>query len=81
MDQEGINALNAEKIALDQAYVQEIKNGLELRKQHLLKDKYIEDLNTQIQKLITEKNDLQVELDKFKFSNEESSVVLDTLIE
>jgi hypothetical protein len=62
MDQQKIiDNLNIEKIALDQSYVKEIQANLELRKQHLLKDKYIQELNDQIQKLLKEKNDLSKE--------------------
>lgn len=66
--QQIIDALVAEKTALDQSYVQEIRNCLELRKQHLIKDKYIEDLNKQIQKLLEEKNVIEKERDDLKHS-------------
>ncbi len=67
-EQQTIDMLIAEKTALDQSYVQEIRNCLELRKQHLMKDKYIDDLNKQIQKLLEEKNSMQLDLDNLKLT-------------
>jgi len=65
-NQSEINNLLADKICLDQALVQQMNICHELRKQSLLKDKYIEDINSQVQKLLQEKADLQAEIEKIK---------------
>ena len=66
--QEIIDSLTSEKLALDKAYVNEIKTCLELRKQHEMKDKYIEGLNAQIQKLLEENKLLTEERDNLRSS-------------
>lgn len=78
MEQQAIiDKLIIEKTALDQSYVQEIRNCLELRQQMLAKDKYMDDLNKQIQKLIEEKNDLQIERDELKIERNRLMIELD----
>lgn len=61
-----IDNVNAEKIALDQMLVEALKGGLESRKNSLLKDKTINDLNVQIQVLNKEKAALQQEKDDLR---------------
>lgn len=71
-----IDNLNAEKIALDQSFVSSLKEILNFRKEILLKDTAINQLNTQIQGHLKEKNDLhksiielRAELDSLKLGN------------
>lgn len=51
-----LKTMEQEKIALDQSYVSSIRECLELRKQIIIKDNSIKDLNDQIQKLLKENN-------------------------
>ena len=54
--QEQVLQLSVETLALDQSYVfSPIKESVILRKQLILKDKVINDLNEQLQKLLKEK--------------------------
>jgi len=54
-----IENINAEKIALDQMLVESIKASLAAKRDVLLKDNTINQLNTQLQGLLKEKEDMQ----------------------
>ena len=63
MDQQGIDNLTAEKIALDQSLGDQIRLSIELRKYIILKDKCITDMNAQIQTLMKELEDVKKSLE------------------
>jgi chromosome segregation ATPase len=85
---EGLNNVNAEKIALDKMFVESLQGSLSIRKQLLLKEAEVNQLNVMISSLNKEKevylaeidqhvkkiNELKLELDRFK---EKDMAILD----
>lgn len=61
-----IDHVNAEKLAIDQMYVLSLKDALNYRKEVILKDKQISDLNEQIRSINEDKAILIKELEGLK---------------
>ena len=57
-----IENLNCEKIALDQMLVEALKNGLESRKNSLLKDAKLNELMAKTNELQTKNNELETKI-------------------
>lgn len=61
-----IEHLNAEKIALDQMLVSSLKEALNAKKDNIINDQVIKNLNAKVNVLSTEKEELLVKVEELK---------------